>query len=292
MKKRFAAICALLALSACAAAPDEESITLGVSPGAGALSYLADDGRYVGFHVELCERIVRRYAQATGKRVRIAYRPVTSASGLEGIKSGAIQFECGSTTNTMERQDEVDFLPTAYVLESRLAVPDDSPVRHSADLNGKRIAVIDGSHAQQALRRTLRDEKVTAETVPVHDLDEMIRLLGRHEVEAVLAETGPLVSVLIGRPPTPALKPRFVGPTVFKEPIGIMMSRQPGPLRDLAYQGMVAMMESGEMARLYQAWFESDIPAPLGRLDMPASAATRRAWERPNTQPATPRAQY
>ncbi len=292
MDRRFAAICTLLALSACAAAPDEETITLGVSPEAGVLSYLADHGRYVGFHVELCERIVHRYAQATGKRVRIAYRPVTSAGGLEAIRSGAIQFECGATTNTMERQDEVDFLPTAYVRESRLAVPSDSPVAQTADLNGKRIAVIAGSHAQQALRRVLRDEKVKAEAVPVEDLGEMIRLLGRREVEALLAETDLMVSVLARKPVAPALKVRFVGPTVFKEPIGIMMSRRPGPLRDLSYRSVVTMMESGEMARLYQAWFENDIPAPLGRLDMPASAATRRAWERPNTQPATPRSQY
>ena len=58
------ACAALLALSAVASANTLDkvksagAITMGVRDSSGALSYTLGDGKYVGFHVEVCQRII------------------------------------------------------------------------------------------------------------------------------------------------------------------------------------------------------------------------------------------
>lgn len=38
---------------------DSGSVTMGVRESSGALSYTLGDGKYVGYHVELCERVLK-----------------------------------------------------------------------------------------------------------------------------------------------------------------------------------------------------------------------------------------
>ena len=50
-------------------------------------------------------------------------------------------------------------------------------------------------------------------------------------------------------------------------------------------ESLMAMMKSGEMARLYDKWFIEPIPPTNKPLGLPASDATRAAWAHPNDKP-------
>jgi len=281
-----------LAASLGAAAPPTELFTLGVAPADSVLSYRTPAGRYVGFHVAVCERIAQAHARASGQPQTLVHEEASGEAAVTRVASGELKLHCGATTNTPDAQEQVDFLPTTLVRENRLAVQAASPITTTDGLEGRRIAAIAGSHAAQALRRVLYQEHVNASIVKVTTLSDVLDLLARGEVEAGLVETDVAVTKLMHAHTTPPLSLRFIGPEVFREPLGIMVSRQPGLLRELAYRHVMDMMASGEMAELHREWFERPIAAPLRQLDLPASAATQRMWERPNPQPLFPKNQY
>ncbi len=91
MKKQFVtlAVATLLAGTAFAQANDTiakvkaaGSITMGVRDSSGALSYTLGDGKYVGYHVEICQRIIANLEKAAGKKLEVKYTPVTSQNRI------------------------------------------------------------------------------------------------------------------------------------------------------------------------------------------------------------------
>ena len=131
MKKQFVtlAVATLLAGTAFAQANDTlakvkaaGSITMGVRDSSGALSYTLGDGKYVGYHVEICQRIIANVEKAVGKKLEVKYTSVTSQNRIPLTENGTVDIECGSTTNNEARQKQVAFAFTTYVEEVRIAV--------------------------------------------------------------------------------------------------------------------------------------------------------------------------
>ena len=97
-------------------------ITMGVRDSSGALSYTLGDGKYAGFHVELCQRIIGNVEKAVGRKVDVKYQSVTSQNRIPLVQNGTVDIECGSTTNNAARQKDVSFAVTTFVEEVRIAV--------------------------------------------------------------------------------------------------------------------------------------------------------------------------
>ncbi len=89
-------------------------ITMGVRDSSGALSYTLGDGKYAGYHVELCQRIIANAEKAVGRKLEIKYQPVTSQNRIPLVQNGTVDIECGSTTNNAARQKDVSFAVTTY----------------------------------------------------------------------------------------------------------------------------------------------------------------------------------
>jgi ABC-type amino acid transport substrate-binding protein len=104
------------------------SISMGVRESSGALSYTLGDGKFAGFHVEVCQRIVAEVEKAVGRKLEVKYTPVTSQNRIPLVQNGTVDIECGSTTNNATRQKDVAFLNTTYVEEVRIAVKTSSGI--------------------------------------------------------------------------------------------------------------------------------------------------------------------
>lgn len=98
------------------------TISMGVRDSSGALSYTLGDGKYAGYHVEICQRVIANVEKAVGRKLEVKYQPVTSQNRIPLLMNGTVDIECGSTTNNAARQKDVAFLPTAFVEEVRIAV--------------------------------------------------------------------------------------------------------------------------------------------------------------------------
>src|SRR5438445_6232985 len=87
-------------------------VTMGVRDSSGALSYTLGDGKYTGYHVEICERIVANLEKSAGRKLEVKYQPVTSQNRIPLVQNGTVDIECGSTTNNLARQKDVAFVDT------------------------------------------------------------------------------------------------------------------------------------------------------------------------------------
>ncbi len=131
------------------------NISLGVRDSS-ALSFTLGNGKYVGFHTEMAERIVDDLSKAVGKKLAITYTPVTSQNRIPLVQNGTVDLECGSTTNNLARQKDVAFAVTTYMEEVRIATKANSGITGIKDLNGKTVATTTGTTSVQTLRKNER----------------------------------------------------------------------------------------------------------------------------------------
>ena len=60
--------------------------------------------------------------------------PVTSQNRIPLVQNGTIDLECGSTTNNLERQQQVAFSNTIFIIGTRLLTRKDSGIKDFPDL--------------------------------------------------------------------------------------------------------------------------------------------------------------
>jgi glutamate/aspartate transport system substrate-binding protein len=78
---------------------------------------------------------------------------------------------------------------------------------------------------------------------------------------------------------------KIVGEVLSVEPIAIMLRKDDPAFKKAVDDSLVAMMKSGEMAKLYDKWFVQPIPPANTKVGLPASEATKFAWANPNDKP-------
>ncbi|MFM2345870.1 MAG: hypothetical protein RL654_623, partial [Pseudomonadota bacterium] len=170
MKKSFVLVAALLAAGVVQASGTLEkikssgTITLGVRESSGALGFTLGDGKYVGFHTEMAERISADLRKKLGlSSLTVKFQPVTSQNRIPLVENGTVDLECGSTTNNAARQKQVSFAVTTYVEEVRIAVKTSSGITSISQLNGKKVATTTGTTSVQLLRKHERANGVNFE---------------------------------------------------------------------------------------------------------------------------------
>ena len=258
-------------------------ITMGVRDSSGALSYTLGDGKYAGFHYELCQRIVASLEKAVGKKLTVKYLPVTSQNRIPLVQNGTVDIECGSTTNNATRQKDVAFALTTYVEEVRIAVKANSGITSLGQLNGKKIATTTGTTSVQLLRKHERAQNVNFNEIFGKDHAESFLLLESGRADAFVMD-GQILAGNIATSKSPA-DYRIVGEVISVEPIAIMLRKDDPAFKKVADDTLRDMMKSGEMAKIYDRWFVQPIPPKNTRVGLPVSDATTNAWANPNDKP-------
>lgn len=259
------------------------SITMGVRDSSGALSYTLGDGKYAGFHVEVCQRIIDNLDKAIGKKSEVKYISVTSQNRIPLTQNGTVDIECGSTTNNTARQKDVAFVNTTYVEEVRIAVKANSGISSIAQLNGKNVATTTGTTSVQLLRKHERANGVDFKEVFGKDHADSFLLLESGRAEAFVMD-GQILAGNIALSKSPA-DYKIVGEVLSVEPIAIMIRKDDPAFKKLADDTVNSMAKSGELARLYDKWFVQPIPPKNTRVGLPASDFTKAAWATPNDKP-------
>jgi glutamate/aspartate transport system substrate-binding protein len=258
--------------------------TMGVRESSGALSYTLGDGKYAGFHVELCQRVLADLQKSLGlAKLDIKYQPVTSQNRIPLVQNGTVDIECGSTTNNATRQKDVAFAVTTYVEEVRMAVKADSGITTVNQLNGRKVATTTGTTSVQHLRRHERAQGVSFEEVFGKDHADSFLLLESGRADAFVMD-GQILAGNIARAKNPA-DFKIAGEVLSVEPIAIMIRKDDPKFKQAVDASLKAMMQSGEIAKIYDKWFMQPIPPTNTRVGLPASEATKAAWASPNDRP-------
>jgi len=260
------------------------TVTMGVRDSSGALSYTLGDGKYAGFHVEICQRIIANLEKAAGKKLETKYLAVTSQNRIPLVQNGTVDIECGSTTNNVTRQKDVTFLDTAYVEEVRIAVKANSGITSINQLKDKNVATTTGTTSVQLLRKHERATGIDFKEVFGKDHADSFLLLESGRADAFVMD-GQILAGNIATAKNPA-DFKIVGEVLSVEPIAIMIHKDDAAFKTLGNDTIKTLIKSGEMAKIYDKWFVQPIPPKNTKVGLPASETTKAAWANPNDKPA------
>jgi len=290
MKKSMLALSLALALGAVHAedtlkkVKDSGSVTMGVRESSGALSFTLGDGKYTGFHIEVCNKVLADVQKQLGlAKLDVKYQPVTSQNRIPLLQNGTIDIECGSTTNNATRQKDVSFAVTTFVEEVRIAVKANSGIAAIAELNGKNVATTTGTTSVQLLRKHERATGVDFKELFGKDHADSFLLLESGRAEAFVMD-GQILAGNIAKAKNPA-DFKIVGEVLSVEPIAIMVRKDDPAFKKAVDDTIIGMMKSGEIAKLYDKWFMQPIPPANTKVGLVASEATKFAWANPNDNP-------
>ncbi len=289
----LAALAALTLVSAGSALAQQDTlakikssnaVTLGVREASGAMSFTTGNGKYAGFHVEVCEKALQGLQkQLNLPKLDFNYQMVTAQNRIPLLTNGTVDLVCGTATNNTARQKEVAFAPTLYMEEVKTAVGANSGITTVEQLAGKNVAATAGATSVTLLRRFARDKNIEMNVLVAKDNAECLIMLESDRAQACVAD-GQILATGIARLRDPA-KFKIVGEPFNVEPIGIMMNKESPEFKKLFDAQIRSMAASGEVAKLYDKWFMQPIPPNGITVNMPASASTKAAWANPSDKP-------
>jgi len=263
---------------------DSGSVTMGVRESSGALGYTLGDGKYVGFHPEVCTKVLADIQKSLGlAKLEIKYQPVTSQNRIPLVQNGTVDIECGSTTNNATRQKDVAFAVTTYVEEVRIAVKTASGIKSIGQLTGKTVATTTGTTSVQTLRKHERANGVDFKEIYGKDHSDSFLLLESGRADAFVMD-GQILAGNISKSKNPA-DYKIVGEVLSVEPIAIMIRKDDPSFKKAVDDSIRAQIKSGEMAKAYDKWFMQPIPPSNTKVGLPLSDATKAAWANPNDKP-------
>ena len=279
----FSSVCSLQAASLDKIS-SAKTIAMGVRDSSGALSYTLGDGKYTGFHVEICKRVIADLEKKLKTPIKIEYQSVTSQNRIPLVQNGTVDIECGSTTNNATRQKDVSFAVTTYVEEVRIAVKADSNITSIAQLANKKVATTTGTTSVQLLRKNERANGINFEEIFGKDHADSFLLLESGRADAFVMD-GSILAGNIANAKNPK-DFKIVGEVLSVEPIAIMIRKDDPDFKLAVDTSIKAMMKDGTIAKMYKQWFQEPIPPKGNRIGLDLSENTKNAWANPNDKPA------
>ena len=264
---------------------DSGSITLGIRESSLPLSYLDDKQQPVGYHIDICNRIVDAVkAHLKLASVKITHTPVTSQNRIPLVTNGAVDLECGSTTNNEARQRQVAFAPTTFVTNVRMAVKKASGIKSLSELNGKPVATTTGTTSVQLMRAHEKGRHIDFKEVYAKDHADAFLMLETDRAVAFVMDDNLLAGLMVtSKNPNDYA---IVGEVLNIEPIAIMLRRDDPAFKTVVDDAVKALMKSGEIDKLYAKWFMSPIPPKSVNLNFAMSDKLKELIKAPSDAPA------
>ncbi|MFL5363836.1 MAG: amino acid ABC transporter substrate-binding protein [Myxococcales bacterium] len=164
-----------------------KTVTIAYRTDAVPFSY-EDKGQPAGYTVDLCKRIVASLEQQLKVQpLAIKWVPANVQNRLDLIRKGEADLECGTTTATLSRMEEVDFSNPVWVDVTGLLVRKSQGARELGSLGGKSIAAVANTPNQRALEDALKKGFVNAKVVPAKTYEDAIALLETGKADALAA---------------------------------------------------------------------------------------------------------
>ncbi len=256
-------------------------VVLGVRETSPPMAYaLGANEKYVGYHVELCERVLKEIAPDA----KFEYMAVTAQNTLSLVQNGTLDIGCGPTTNNTARQQQVAFAVTTYVSEVRMAVRKDSDLKSISQLAGRTIAASTGTTAVQLLRKQERAlGGAPIKTVLGKDHHESFLLLESGRADAFVLDDN-LLAGMIANSKDPSAY-RIVGEPLGAEPIALLFRKDDPAFKAAVDSVLTKLMQSGEMEKIYTKWFVNPIPPKNVSLNLPLGTTLRQLFSAPNDKP-------
>lgn len=217
-------------------------------------SYIDASGNPVGYSVDLCLRIFEQVKTELKRTdLKLKFVPLKPADRIAAVKDGRADVECGSTTNTVTRQNEVAFSYTTFVAGARVLTKKSSGVKTLQALRGKNVVVTEKTTTADLVKKLVTERNLGINLIFAKDHAEAFRQLETDAVAAFFNDDALLVG-LAARSATPDAY-EFVDKYFSVEPYGIMYRKDDPAFSKVVDTAIGNLFATGQIRVIYDKWF-------------------------------------
>ncbi len=194
---------------------------------------------------------------------------MTSQTRIPLVQNGTVDLECGSTTNNVERQQQVDFSVGIFEVGTRLLSKKDSAYKDFDDLKGKNVVTTAGTTSERILKAMNADKQMGMNVISAKDHGESFQMLESGRAVAFMMD-----DVLLAGEMAKAKKPAdwaVTGTPQSYEIYGCMVRKGDEPFKKVVDDAIKATYASGEINKIYDKWFLQPVPPKGVNLQFPMS---------------------
>src|SRR5947207_10819997 len=261
---------------------DSGSITIGHRDASIPFSYYDDKQQPVGYAMDLCHRIVDAVkTDLKMPKLEIKYQLVTSANRIPLMANGTIDLECGSTTNSLERQKTVWFTITHFVTANRWVAKKSAKLDKLADLKGKTIVSTAGTTNIKQMTELNAAKNLGLNIISANGHPESFQMVETGRA-AAFAMDDILLYSLVAQARNPG-DYHISSEATSVEPYGIMVRKDDTAFKKVADNAMTQVYKSGQINAIYAKWFQKPVPPKNINLNVPMSEQFKKVIAKPTS---------
>src|SRR5438034_535817 len=244
------------------------TVQIGYRENSPPFAFLDANRKPIGYSLDLCEIVVEEIAAELGRDVKAQYRPVTPENRFDLVTSGAIDLECGSTTNNLERRKIAAFSPTMFVTGTKLLVRRGSGILNFRDLAGKTVVLTRGTVHETAIPKLAQRQNIPIKFVFGSDHGESFQLLATGKADAFANDDVQLYGMVAEK--KAAADFRVVGDFLTYADYALMFRKDDPEFAEVVERAFHKLAGSREIVAIYERWFQKALPSGA-RLNIPMS---------------------
>lgn len=244
-------------------------------------SYYDNNQKVVGYSQDYSNEIVDAVKKKLNKpNLDVKLIPITSQNRIPLLQNGTYDFECGSTTNNLERQKQAAFSNTIFVVGTRLLTKNDSGVKDFADLAGKNVVVTSGTTSEVLLNKLNDEKNMKMRIISAKDHGDSFRTLESGRAVAFMMD-----DALLAGERAKAKKSdiwEIVGTPQTEEAYGCMLRKDDPEFKALVDDTIAKAQSSGKAEKSFDRWFNQPIPPKNLNLKFSLSDEMKTLFKSPN----------
>ncbi len=246
---------------------DSGTVRIGYRQSEPPMSFEDKDGKPVGYTIDLCNRIVRGVGKTLGRSdLKTKFVPVTAKTRFTALANNEIDILCGATTATLSRRELVDFTQLTFVTGAALLSLDKSKINGVADLQGKKVGVVQNTTTIDVLKGALKESLTEAEVVPVASASDAVESLLSGKIDAFSSDQVVLIGLVLTSKEGEKEKFALSAEVFSFEPFALAVRRNDADFRLVADRVLSHLYRSGQVGPIYGKWFgrfSKEVPPAL-----------------------------
>lgn len=265
---------------------DSGTVVLGHRDASIPFSYLGNDpSQPIGYSHDLQLKVVEALKKELKlPSLKVKYNLVTSQTRIPLVQNGTVDLECGSTTNNLERQKQVDFSVGIFEIGTRLLTKKTSGINDFPDLKGKNVVTTAGTTSERLLKAMNVEKQLGMNIISAKDHGESFLMLESGRAVAFMMDDALLYGEM-AKAKNPADWVVTGKPQSF-EIYGCMVRKGDAAFKKVVDDAIVATYKSGEINKIYNKWFQQPIPPKGLNLNFPMSDELKQLITKPTDKSA------
>jgi glutamate/aspartate transport system substrate-binding protein len=239
---------------------DTKTVTLGFRDASVPFSYLNQARTPIGYSIDLCLDIVEDIRGELGDdTIQVKYVSVNPQNRMQLVADGAVDLECGTTTQNTERRKTVAFSPITFVSGTKLLAKRSAKFKSYRDLKGRTIVVTEASTNEAAIKAINAKESLGFKVMAVRDNAQAFEAVDTGKADAWAGDDVVLTATAVEANRLQDYV--VVGDFLSYDPYGIMYRKNDPALDALVKRTFEKLAETRELARFYEQWFIRKLPS-------------------------------